>query len=149
MPPRSSMTSTRLRECLHSLAWSQISLGRHLNYGRDTSRKWARGLLPIPQDVASWLEKTDDFFRLNPLPSFPSPSPEGSSMTPERFKYCLDTLHWTQRLFAQRLGRSEGNIRQWAYGRVTIPNDVASWLEKAASFMEDNPPPLKEKPRDS
>ncbi|GBQ08428.1 helix-turn-helix domain-containing protein [Saccharibacter floricola] len=62
-------------------------------------------------------------------------------MTPTRFRECLDVFHWSQRGFARIIGRGEGTVRQWARGAVSIPFDVAQWLESCASFMESHRPP--------
>ncbi|MXV44300.1 nuclease [Saccharibacter sp. 17.LH.SD] len=64
-------------------------------------------------------------------------------MTPERFRECLLLMHWSQRGFARIVDRAEATVRQWARGKVTIPSDVAEWLEKGASFIESNPPPVR------
>lgn len=66
-------------------------------------------------------------------------------MTPERFRECLVIMNWSQRGFAAMVDRAEGTVRQWARGKVTIPPDVASWLEKAVSFMVANPLPVRRK----
>lgn len=50
------MTPTRLRECLDVLGWSQRGLAGHVAYAEGTVRMWARGALPVPSDVAKWLE---------------------------------------------------------------------------------------------
>ena len=54
---------------------------------------------------------------------------QGRAMTPERFRECLDALHWTQRGLARVLDRPEGLVRQWARGAKPVPEDVADWLE--------------------
>lgn len=66
-------------------------------------------------------------------------------MTPERFRECLTLMNWSQRGFASMVDRAEGTVRQWARGKVTIPADVAAWLEKAAAFMAANPVPVRQK----
>lgn len=62
------MTPTRLRECLETLGWSQRGLARQLNRDEGSVRMWARGVLPIPEDVAAALEKLAQFHECNPLP---------------------------------------------------------------------------------
>ncbi|MXV43474.1 nuclease [Saccharibacter sp. 17.LH.SD] len=62
-------------------------------------------------------------------------------MTPTRLRQCLDTLHWTQRGFARIVGCSEGTVRQWARGRLSVPSSIAAWLEKIADYVEKNPLP--------
>lgn len=65
-------------------------------------------------------------------------------MTPNRLRECIAALGWTQRGLARMLNRGEGNIRQMARGTVTIPDDVARWLELLAHHAERHPPPLRE-----
>ena len=50
------MTPNRLRECLESLVWTQRGLARILSRQEGTVRQWARGVVKIPDEVASWLE---------------------------------------------------------------------------------------------
>lgn len=50
------MTPARLRQCLDALGWSQGELGRMAGYHVATARQWARGRLPIPPEVALWIE---------------------------------------------------------------------------------------------
>ncbi|MEY5100371.1 MAG: hypothetical protein RJA36_3090 [Pseudomonadota bacterium] len=67
-------------------------------------------------------------------------------MTPTRLRECLALLRWSQRGLADALGRPEGTVRQWARGSVRIPDDVASWLEKAGRWHGKNPPPARQQP---
>jgi hypothetical protein len=41
------------------------------------------------------------------------------------------------------LGRQEGTVRQWARGAVQIPEDVAAWLDKLATYHAKHPPPSR------
>ena len=50
------MTSTRFRECLDALHWTQRGLARILGRPEGTVRQWARGAVRIPTDVAIWLD---------------------------------------------------------------------------------------------
>ena len=63
------MTPTRLRECLDACHWSQRGLARILNRDEGTVRQWARGAVPIPEDVAQWIAKVDQHMRDNPAPA--------------------------------------------------------------------------------
>lgn len=65
-------------------------------------------------------------------------------MTPTRMRECIALLRWSQRGLADALSRPEGTVRQWARGKVRIPESVADWLERAGRWHEANPPP----PRD-
>ena len=69
-------------------------------------------------------------------------------MTPTRLRECLTLLRWSQRGFADALGRPEGTIRQWLRGDVRIPEPVAEWAERAARWHAKNPPPERKKPLD-
>ncbi len=51
-----TITPTRLRECLDVLGWSQRGLATLLNRPEGTVRQWARGTVTPPSDVAAWLE---------------------------------------------------------------------------------------------
>ena len=65
-------------------------------------------------------------------------------MTPTRLRECLTLLRWSQRGFADALGRSEGTVRQWARGAVQIPPEVELWLEAAARWHAARPPPRRD-----
>lgn len=62
------MTSTRLRECLTALDWTQRGLARLLQRPEGTVRQWARGAVVIPEDVAAWLEKLARHHERHPPP---------------------------------------------------------------------------------
>lgn len=62
-------------------------------------------------------------------------------MTPNRFRECLATLHWSQRGLAEILQMDERQVRRWASGDYAIPPRISDWLEKLARFHERNPPP--------
>lgn len=67
------MTSTRLRECLTALRWSQRGFADALNRPEGTVRQWARGATRIPDDVAAWLEEAGQWHEKNPLPARKKP----------------------------------------------------------------------------
>lgn len=62
-------------------------------------------------------------------------------MTPTRLLACLAALRWSNRDAAAAFGYDEASVRQWLAGRTRIPEHVAAWMEKAARWMEKNPPP--------
>lgn len=64
-------------------------------------------------------------------------------MTPDRFRDVLAELHWSQRGLADILARDERQVRRWASGQYPVPDDVAAWLEKLATFHAASPPPGK------
>ena len=62
------MTPTHFRECLTLLDWTQRGLARQLGYAEGTVRLWARGALPIPDQVADWLVARADHAEATPPP---------------------------------------------------------------------------------
>ena len=50
-------------------------------------------------------------------------------MTPTRFRACLESIGWSQRALADRLGLHETRTRRWASGRYEVPQNVADWLQ--------------------
>ena len=46
------------------------------------------------------------------------------------------------RVAAIAVAMDERQVRRWAAG-ATIPDDVATWLEKLAQFHDRNPPPRR------
>lgn len=62
------MTSTRLRECLETLHWSQRGLARILGRHPGTVRQWAVGTVVIPGPVEAWLEELTRHAARNPPP---------------------------------------------------------------------------------
>ncbi len=62
------MTPTRLRECLQALHWSQRGLAEVLAYSEGTVRGWARGVRPVPPEVAAWLEALAAAHQAHPAP---------------------------------------------------------------------------------
>lgn len=63
------------------------------------------------------------------------------TMTPERFKECVDTIGWTGHGLAAILGVHETRTRRWGTGRYPVPQNVADWLERLAAFHEKHPFP--------
>ena len=61
-------------------------------------------------------------------------------MNADRFHECLALLRWSQRGLADALAMDERQVRRWAAG-ATIPQPVAEWLERAATWHAKNPPP--------
>ena len=62
------MSPTRLRECLDALGWSQRGLADILGLHETRVRRMARGLLPVPPEVAEWLETLAAVHLAHPLP---------------------------------------------------------------------------------
>jgi len=68
-------------------------------------------------------------------------------MTPDRLRTCLTALHWSQRGLADILGVQERQVRRWATGEYDMPASIAVWLERAAQWHAENPPPLSKRAR--
>lgn len=62
------MTPTRLRECLEALGWSQRGLADKLGVHETRARRWARGTLEVPPEVAEWLDKLARTHEAYPMP---------------------------------------------------------------------------------
>jgi transcriptional regulator with XRE-family HTH domain len=62
------MTPTRLRECLAVLHWTQRGLADVLGLHETRVRRWARGVLPTPDNVAEWLERLVAAHAVHQLP---------------------------------------------------------------------------------
>jgi hypothetical protein len=65
-------------------------------------------------------------------------------MTPARFAECLDTIGWTKRGLARRLGVGQAAMRQLANGRHEIRDDFAAWLEGLAAVHAPLSPELRD-----
>ncbi len=62
-------------------------------------------------------------------------------MTPARFLACLALLRWSQRGLAAAIDYDDRLVRRWVSGERPIPAHVADWLERAAAWHAENPPP--------
>ena len=67
--PANDMTPTELRAVLHTLHWSQRGLADVLQRAEGTVRQWARGALPVPPEVATWLRRLTHHANANPPPA--------------------------------------------------------------------------------
>jgi hypothetical protein len=65
-------------------------------------------------------------------------------MRPERLRECLDALGWSVRYVAELTARDPRQIRRWISGRVTVPWEIAEWIESRARHAERTPPPRKD-----
>ena len=63
------MSPTRLRECLDLLSWSQRGLADVLGVHETRVRRWARGAIDVPAEVASWLEALAAVHAAHPAPA--------------------------------------------------------------------------------
>jgi len=65
-------------------------------------------------------------------------------MTPDRLRECLALLRWSQRGLADALAMDERQVRRWATGAASMPDQVAAWLERRAAEMAADPPPARQ-----
>lgn len=54
----------------------------------------------------------------------------------------LETIGWSQRALADRLGIHETRVRRWASGAVQIPPAVLAWLDRLAEAHRAHPAPV-------
>lgn len=66
------------------------------------------------------------------------------TMTPTRFRECLDDIGWSLRKLARRLRCDDGTVRQFGSGRRLIPANLATWLEHLAATHRTLPAELRE-----
>lgn len=80
------MSPTRLRECLLVLGWSQRTLAKLTQRDDSLVRRWADGDRPVPETVATWLEriaaKVQAVLDADPPPK-PSRGPRAEALTAE------------------------------------------------------------------
>ena len=63
-------------------------------------------------------------------------------MTRDQFNQTLDTIGWSRRVLADRLGlNSDRVVRLWAAGAIMVPPPVARWLRQIAQKLHEIPPP--------
>jgi len=67
--PAVAMSSYRLLICLAIIGWSDRNLARRIGRRQTTVARWAKGLSPVPGDVAAWLETLVAFHLAYPGPS--------------------------------------------------------------------------------
>ena len=72
------MTPTRFRECLDLLGWTQRGLAAYLDAPEGIIRSMARGTAPIPDELATWLEKRAQHAAATPPPTFLRPGDGGA-----------------------------------------------------------------------
>ena len=55
-------------------------------------------------------------------------------MSPDEFRVCLDTIGWTQRGLAKRLGIHHTRTERMATGQYPVPANIGTWLELLATW---------------
>ena len=63
-----AMSSYRLLICLSVLGWSERDLARRTGRHQTSVVRWTKGLSPVPDEEAAWLEKLANFHAANPAP---------------------------------------------------------------------------------
>ncbi len=63
-------------------------------------------------------------------------------MTAPEFRAALVALGWSERHLADQLGCSPSLVHKWGRGTLAVPADVAGWVDRTATYMRDNPPPM-------
>ena len=77
------MSSYRLLVCLAILGWSERELARRADRHQTTIVRWVKGLSPVPDEVAAWLETLVAFHIANPTPRYVAGGEQAkSSMQP-------------------------------------------------------------------
>ena len=54
----------------------------------------------------------------------------------------LETIGWSQRALADRLGIHETRVRRWASGAAETPPAVLAWLDRLAAAHRAHPAPV-------
>jgi hypothetical protein len=62
-------------------------------------------------------------------------------MIPDQLRAALRDLHWSQRGLAEILRCDDRLVRRWITGELTVPPDVAGWLQDLADLHSALPPP--------
>lgn len=66
-------------------------------------------------------------------------------MTPERLRWCLDAIGWSNRRFGKMVERDEATVRFWLNGTHPVPFAVGKWIEGIAEHVAAHPPPWLKK----
>ncbi len=69
------MTADEFADALETLHWSAEGLGRILNVGDRTVRRWKSGDAPVPDVVGTWIRALAAFHDANPPPAAPERRP--------------------------------------------------------------------------
>lgn len=64
-------------------------------------------------------------------------------MNEKHLAHCLRMLQWSNVDLARATGRTESTVRKWRDPEhpAQIPTIFAAWLERAAQFFANDPPP--------
>ena len=62
------MSPRRLLVCLAVIGWSGHEMARRTGRPQTTVRRWATGEVPVPPDVAAWVETLAACHRAHPAP---------------------------------------------------------------------------------
>jgi transcriptional regulator with XRE-family HTH domain len=64
-------------------------------------------------------------------------------MTPTERRAALQSIGWSQRGLADRLGWDEGTVRRWMRDGGEAPAEVDRWLAALARFHDQHPAPSR------
>jgi ribosome-binding protein aMBF1 (putative translation factor) len=62
------VTPARFQHCRQTIGWTLRGLADRLSVHETKPRRWERGVYPIPDDVAGWLERLTEAHEANPPP---------------------------------------------------------------------------------
>ncbi len=62
-------------------------------------------------------------------------------MTPYSFRTCLQSIGWSDRSLAEKLGIHANRVRRWSNGKYEVPPPIAVWVEKLAAVHDRHPRP--------
>ena len=65
-----------------------------------------------------------------------------ASITPDRFRECLNLIRWTTIDLVNALHCDLAWIEALESGEIAVPIDVASWIENLARAHDENQPPI-------
>jgi hypothetical protein len=63
------------------------------------------------------------------------------SMTPARYRECLELLGLSQNDIARLLRCSDRMTHRWASGKIAVPPGIAAWLERWVAIRQAHPDP--------
>jgi len=62
-------------------------------------------------------------------------------MTAAEYRETLDSIGWSAREVARRLGVSAASAQRWRLGRAPVPAAIATWLRRIEDAVTRHPPP--------
>lgn len=160
-----TMTPERLEECLSVLAGvrrrsgdgpSDRAVARLLGRPVSWVVEYRNGTMPVPADLAEWLERRTAKRLASHAPVLPDRdksrpwqrvkvSAEEAAAQAERLRAAMDALSWNAPYLASLVNKGPPAIRRWMLGtsKLPPPSDLVRWVEKVVRVGEDKagPPP--------